>query len=126
MLSTHVILNRLNRLVLRGGVLRTMNPHIMNTVSIQLRRSPAWKWAYVTINEDLQKPIHFLNPKEPFNYVEMHWVSKQHNPNLLVNSVIIPHSPPLINNFQLVVKLSDNDLSHYATFISYHTKKVDI
>jgi hypothetical protein len=128
--ATHVHLNKLNRLVLRGGLLRTLYEHSAvigpympkHVVSINLRRSVAWKWAYVAINEDLKKPVHFLNPREPFNYVEL-------NPamELCVNNIRVPYigeSVPWPANFQLVVKLTDNDLSHYSTFVSFHTKRI--
>lgn len=123
--ATHIHLNRLNRLVLRGGLLRTMSPHQFNSVNIALRRSPAWKWAYVTVNEELMKPIYFLNKKDnAFNYVEMQWEPYLEEPQLLVNNLLLPQQAAILRNFQIVVKLSDNDLSHYASFISYHTKQL--
>ena len=122
--ATHIHMNRLNRLILRGGLLRTMQPQTMNAVNIVLRRSPAWKWAYVAVNEELMKPIYYLNKKDTaFNYVEIQWEPYLEEPQLLVNNLILPPQPAILRNFQIVVKLSDNDLSHYASFISYHTKQ---
>jgi hypothetical protein len=116
--ATHIHMNRLNRLILRGGLLRTMQPQTMNAVNIVLRRSPAWKWAYVAVNEELMKPIYYLNKKDTaFNYVEIQWEPYLEEPQITVNNLILPQQPTVLRNFQIVVKLSDNDLSHYASFI---------